>query len=271
MSYQKVAIISANNNSDAEEKKNILIKKYNFTDLNKLGTYSPEFDLIIVLGGDGMMLHLMHKYEKNPLPLYGINCGTVGFLMNDYAPQNLPEIINNSKASAIRPLRMTAVTSDDETFSSIAINEVSLLRQLSQASKINIRINGHERLACLTADGIIVATPAGSTAYNLSLRGPIIPFSSKMLAMTPISPFRPRNWPGAILPSNSIIEFNIIDHQNRPVSATADFIEVRNVKKVLVQEDPSLTFTLLFNPSHSLEERITREQFVGHSESFHQG
>ena len=157
---------------------------------------------------------------------------------------------------------MEAITEDNKKHTHIAINEVSLLRQLSQTAKINVRINGHERLANLSADGILVATPAGSTAYNLSLRGPIIPFGAKMLALTPISPFRPRNWHGAILPAESIVEFNVIDHKIRPVSATADYTEVRNVKKVTVREDSSLKFTLLFDPSHSLEERIIREQFV---------
>lgn len=259
---QKIAIIATTNNQNAEEKKNILIKKYGFLDLEKNSHKTDGLDLIVALGGDGTMLHLLHQFEKNPIPFYGINCGTVGFLMNAYNEDNLLNTIKAAKSSILHPLRMDAVTKDNKKHSHIAINEVSLLRQISQAAKINIRINENERLDQLTADGILVATPAGSTAYNLSLRGPIIPFGAKMLALTPISPFRPRNWHGAILPSESIIEFNIIDHHLRPVSATADYTEVRDVKKVTIREDSSLKFTLLFDRNHSLEERIIREQFV---------
>ncbi|MSP33594.1 MAG: NAD kinase [Rickettsiales bacterium] len=262
MTDQKIAIIAASNNKNAAEKKNLLIKKYNFLDLEKNPNKTDGIDLIVALGGDGTILHLLHQFEKNPLPFYGINCGTIGFLMNVYNEENLLTTIKNSQASILNPLRMDAVTEDDRKHSHIAINEVSLLRQLSQAAKINVRVNGHERLNHLSTDGILVATPAGSTAYNLSLRGPIIPFGAKMLALTPISPFRPRNWHGAILPSDSVVEFNIVDYKMRPVSATADYTEVRNVKKVTVREDSSLKFTLLFDPNHSLEERIIREQFV---------
>lgn len=262
MTDQKIAIIAASNNKNASEKKDLLIKKYNFFDLEKNPNKTDGLDLVIALGGDGTMLHLLHRFEKNPLPFYGINCGTVGFLMNVYNEENLLTTIKNAQPSILNPLRMEAVTEDDKKHNHIAINEVSLLRQLGQAAKINVCVNGHERLSHLTADGILIATPAGSTAYNLSLRGPIIPFGAKMLALTPISPFRPRNWHGAILPSDSIVEFNIVDYKMRPVSATADYTEVRNVKKVTVREDSSLKFTLLFDPNHSLEERIIREQFV---------
>lgn len=262
MTDQKIAIIAASNNKNAAEKKNLLIKKYNFLDLEKNPNKTDGIDLVVALGGDGTMLHLLHRFEKNPLPFYGINCGTVGFLMNIFNEENLLQSIKNAQASILHPLRMDVIDEDNKKHSHIAINEVSLLRQLSQAAKINIRVNGHERLNHLSADGILVATPAGSTAYNLSLRGPIIPFGAKMLALTPISPFRPRNWHGAILPSDSVVEFNIVDYKMRPVSATADYTEVRNVKKVIVREDSSLKFTLLFDPNHSLEERIIREQFV---------
>ena len=262
MTSQKIAIIAAINNKNAAEKKNLLIKKYGFIDLEKNPRKTDGLDLSVALGGDGTMLHLLHQFEKNPSPFYGINCGTVGFLMNVYNEENLLVAIENAKSSIIHPLRMDAVTEDEKKHSHIAINEVSLLRQLSQAAKIKVLVNGHERLGNLAADGILVATPAGSTAYNLSLRGPIIPFGAKMLALTPISPFRPRNWHGAILPADSVVEFNVIDYKTRPVSATADYTEVRNVKKVMVREDSSLKFTLLFDPNHSLEERIIREQFV---------
>jgi len=261
MTSKKIAVIAANN-PNAAGKKNLLIKKYGFLDLEKNRNKTDGLDLIIALGGDGTMLHLLHQFEKNPIPFYGINCGTVGFLMNVYSEKNLLTAIKNAQASTLHPLRMEAITADNKKHAHIAINEVALLRQLGQTAKINVCINGHERLSNLTADGILVATPAGSTAYNLSLRGPIIPFGAKMLALTPISPFRPRNWHGAILPSDSVVEFNMIDHKLRPVSATADYTEVRNVKKVIVREDASLKFTLLFDPNHSLEERIVREQFV---------
>lgn len=262
MTSQKIAVIAATNNKNASEKKNLLIAKYGFLDLEKSPHKTDGIDLIVALGGDGTMLHLLHQFEKNPIPFYGINCGTVGFLMNVYNEENLLTTIEKAKSSIIHPLRMDAITEDEKKHSHIAVNEVSLLRQLSQAARIKVSVNGHERLSNLAADGILVATPAGSTAYNLSLRGPIIPFGAKMLALTPISPFRPRNWHGAILPADSIVEFNVIDYQMRPVSATADYTEVRNVKKVIVREDSSLKFTLLFDPNHSLEERIIREQFV---------
>ncbi len=259
--YKNIAVISALNNKTALAKKLSLIKKYKFVDLDKNDT--KNIDLIIVLGGDGMMLHLLHKYEKNPIPLYGINCGTVGFLMNNPDENNLLKIIEETQKSIIHPLRMTAISSDNKKHTHIAINEVSLLRQLSQAAKIDIKINDKTRLSSLACDGILVATSAGSTAYNMSLRGPILPLGSKMLALTPISPFRPRNWHGAILPANAKIEFEILDYKTRPVSATADFIEVRNVKKVSVEEEISTKFTLLFDSNHSLEERIIKEQFGG--------
>ncbi len=261
--YKKIAIISAHNNKVAQNKKSMSIKKYGFIDLYKNEKKIDGFDLIIALGGDGMMLHLLHKYEKNPIAFYGINCGTVGFLMNNLDEKNLLKIISESKESIIHPLRMTAISTDNKKHNHIAINEVSLLRQVSQAAKIKVDINKKTRLDSLAGDGILVATAAGSTAYNASLRGAIIPLGSKMLALTPISPFRPRNWHGAILPANAKIEFEILDYKNRPVSATADFIEVRNVKKVLVEEDFSIKFSLLFNSSQSLEERVIKEQFGG--------
>ena len=262
MKYKKIAVIAANNNKRSEEKKITLIKRYGFSDF--LEDKAKSFDLVIVLGGDGTMLHFLHQFEKIQIPLYGINFGTVGFLMNEDRPErDIFEIINCAEESSINPLRMNAISEDGAIHDHIAINEISLLRQASQAAKINIKINGQERLNHLMADGVLVATSAGSTAYNLSLRGPIIPFGAKMLALTPISPFRPRNWRGAILPLRSEIEFEIVNHGTRPVSATADYIEVRNVTKVMVREDVSISFKLLFDKNHSLEERIIREQFAG--------
>lgn len=258
--YQNIALISDENNKIACKKKEKLIKKYGFIDLDNNKNQNP--DLIIALGGDGTMLHLLHQYEKSKTAFYGINCGTIGFLMNNYNENNLIKSILEAKISKIHPLRMTAIDINNKKHVEIAINEVSLIRQLSQASKIKIKINDKERLDYLSGDGVLIATPAGSTAYNMSLRGPILPLDSNIMALTPISPFRPRNWRGAILPSNSKVEFTILDYKNRPVSATSDFIEVRNVKKVSVEEDKSISFKILFDSNHSLEERIIREQFL---------
>lgn len=258
MNYKKISVIAAKNNSEALEKKNSLIKQYGFSD----GVRNHESDLIIAIGGDGLMLRLLHEFESNPLPIYGINCGTVGFLMNSFHEKNLLEAIEKAEESAIHPLRMSTIDSSGKKHNHIAINEVALLRQSSQAAKIKIEVNGRERIDCLAADGVMVSTAAGSTAYNLSAGGPIIPFGSEILALTPISPFRPRNWHGALLPANSKIKFKIIDSKSRPVSATADSNEVKDVEEVEVFEDRSLSFKILFDPNHSLEERIIREQFI---------
>jgi NAD+ kinase len=261
MKYKNIAIIAADKNKKAELIKKNLIKKYGFKDLSKNHLNIKNIDLVLALGGDGLMLHLLHKYEQRSLPIYGVNCGTIGFLMNAYDQEKILEKIENSKEAIIHPLRMQAIDASDDLHDNIAINEVSLIRQTNQTAKINIKINGKVRLKNLAADGILVATSAGSTAYNLSLRGPIIPLNANILALTPISPFRPRNWRGALLPSESKIEFEIIDYLLRPVSATADYNEVRNVKKVLVKEDRNIKFKILFDSKHSLEERISKEQF----------
>jgi NAD+ kinase len=261
MKYNNIAVIAAKKNNKAALKKKLLIKRYGFKDLTNNSHDIEGIDLVVALGGDGLMLHLLHEYEKNILPIYGINCGTIGFLMNSWSEEKLLEKIQKAKESIIHPLRMEAIDVKNNKYEKIAINEVSLLRQTSQAAKINVKINSKLRLKSLAADGILVATSAGSTAYNLSLRGPIIPFNSNILALTPISPFRPRNWRGALLASDSEIEFEIIDPLRRPVSATADYNEVRNVKKVIVKEDLTIEFKILFDANHSLEERISKEQF----------
>lgn len=260
--YQKIAIISALNNKIASQKKAKLIKKYDFVDLENSKINIKEIDLILVLGGDGMMLHLLHKYEKLNIPFYGINCGNVGFLMNSPDENNLIKVIEKAEISVIHPLKMTAIDKNDNKHVKIAINEVSLSRQTSQAAHIKIKVNNKIRLDNLCGDGVLLSTPAGSTAYNMSLRGPILPLNSNILALTPISPFRPRNWHGAIIPESSEIEFIVLNHEKRQVSATADFIEVKNIKKVKIKEDKNISFQLMFDADHSLEERIIREQFL---------
>ena len=262
MKYKNIAVIASKNNQAALAKKDSLIKKYNFADLTFDHKKTAGIDLIIAIGGDGFMLHLLHEFELNPLPIYGINCGTVGFLMNSNKDEDFLETLEKATPSTLYPLRMEVIDASGEKHTHIAINEVSLLRQSSQAAKIKIEVNQKSRIDSLTGDGVLVATPAGSTAYNLSAGGPIIPFGSEILALTAISPFRPRNWSSALLPANSKIKFEILNHTSRPTSANADSIEVRNAKEVTVFEDRSIAFRILFDPNHSLEERIIREQFV---------
>ncbi len=258
---KRIAVIAARNNQKAIEHKNILVRNYNFIDLSSDHQNIADIDLVIAIGGDGLMLHLLHQYEKTQVPIYGINCGTVGFLMNSFNEENFLQNLEKAKESKLYPLRMNVIDDQNKSFSHIAINEIALLRQTSQAAKIRVEINGQERIQNLAADGILVATAAGSTAYNLSAGGPIIPFGSEILALTPISPFRPRNWHGALLPANSKINLEVLQHSERSVSATADFNEVRNVKTVEIFEDRTISFTILFDQNHSLEERIIREQF----------
>jgi NAD+ kinase len=218
----------------------------------------------VALGGDGFMLQTLHRMLEagEPRPVFGMNRGTVGFLMNDWRIDCLAERIAGTKAIRVAPLEMRATTVSGETFTYAAINEVSLLRETRQTAKIEILVNGRVALAELACDGVLVATPAGSTAYNLSARGPILPLQARMLALTPISPFRPRRWSGAILPDDTAVSFTILEAENRPVSAVADQIEVRDVAKVEVRLDRERSLTLLFDPEHALDERIAMEQFA---------
>lgn len=261
MTYKNIAVIAAKNNEVAEVRKNNFVKKYGFKDITANHTSTDGIDLVIAFGGDGLMLHLLHEYEKNPLPIYGVNCGTVGFLMNSFSEEDFFDVLARAKESRLYPLRMEALDNEGKTHNSLAVNEIALSRQSSQAAKIRIEVNGEEKISCLAADGVLVATAAGSTAYNLSAGGPIIPFGSEILALTPICPFRPRSWKGALLPVKSKIKFSVIDSQTRPVSATADSKEVHNIKEVSIFEDRTTSFTILFDPNHSLESRILQEQF----------
>jgi len=219
-------------------------------------------DVIVALGGDGLMLECLHRALVSGKPVYGMNCGSVGFLMNEFSETDLPGRIARAQASALHPLRMHAITASGVVEEAVAMNEVSLLRQLRQAAKIRIHVDHRERLAELICDGVLISTPAGSTAYNLSAHGPIIPLSANLLPLTPISAFRPRRWRGALLPSTVDVLFEILEPDKRPVSAVADFTEVRNVVSVAVSEDRSISATVLFDPDRALSERIITEQFT---------
>jgi NAD+ kinase len=229
----------------------------------RYGRVEPsEAEVLVVLGGDGFMLHTLHEHAQLDLPVFGMRLGDVGFLMNLYAPDDLPERIHAARPVTLNPLQMVCETVSGDRFEALAFNEVSLLRQINQAAHIRILINGHERLEKLVADGVLVATAAGSTAYNLSAHGPILPLGTEAVVLTPISPFRPRRWQGAILPAKAEIELEVLQPERRPVSATADYDEVRDVRRVTVRLDRSIGPRLLFDPEHSLEERILKEQFL---------
>ncbi len=221
-------------------------------------------DAYVVLGGDGFMLHVLHQMldEDRLLPCYGLNLGTVGFLMNrNKSSRTIGERVARATRLAVKPLQMTAVTQDNYSCTFYAINEVSLLRETRQSAKLEVKVNGKVRMAELAGDGVLVATPAGSTAYNLSANGPILPLGSNMLALTPISPFRPRRWKGAILPDSAEVEFRVREPAKRPVAAVADQKEVRDVRDVRITTARDKELTLLFDPGASLEERIFAEQF----------
>jgi NAD+ kinase len=232
-------------------------RRYDFAEIG-------EAETLVALGGDGFMLQTLHHMLEHdcPRPVFGMNRGTVGFLMNDWRLDCLSERLAAAKAIRVAPLQMRATTVEGQEFTYAAINEVSLLRETRQTAKIEISVNGRVALPELACDGVLVATPAGSTAYNLSARGPILPLQAKMLALTPISPFRPRRWSGAILPDDTAICFTILEAENRPVSAVADQIEVREVARVEVRLDRERSLTLLFDPEHALDERIAMEQFA---------
>ena len=223
-----------------------------------------EADVIVPIGGDGFMLETLRRYMaliRRGLPVYGVNRGTVGFLMNGLEPDRLVEQIKAAKRATVSPLKMHATGAGGEV-SELAFNEVSLYRQTQQAAHIRVLVDGHERLDRLMADGIMVATPAGSTAYNLSAHGPVIPLMADIMALTPISAFRPRRWRGALLPNTAHVRFEVLDPERRPVSASADTSEVRSVSVVDVEMDHDTRLTLLFDADHGLEEKILREQFA---------
>ncbi|MBL8697207.1 MAG: NAD kinase [Alphaproteobacteria bacterium] len=226
-------------------------------------TVAPEVaDVIVALGGDGFMLQTLHRYIDRNVPVFGMNRGSVGFLLNDFRETALIDRIAAATRVTLNPLRMEATTIAGQRTSAIAINEVALFRQQRQTAKIRIEIDGVVRLEELACDGILVATPAGTTAYNLSAHGPIIPLGAGLLALTPISAFRPRRWRGAMLQRTARVGFEVLEPEKRPVSATADNMEVRDVVHVEVREATDIAFTLLFDPDQNLEERILKEQFA---------
>jgi NAD+ kinase len=231
--------------------------------VSRYGDCPPEQAAIVVaLGGDGLMLETIHRVLPLRVPVYGMNCGSVGFLMNSFSEDDLPERLAHAQEAVLYPLRMHTVRADGTEAEALAFNEVSLLRQLRQTSKIRVTVDGRVRLAELMCDGILISTPAGSTAYNLSAHGPIVPLSANLLPLTPISAFRPRRWRGALLPSTARVLFEVLEADKRPTAAVADFTEVRDVITVSVGEDRSISITVLFDPDRVLAERIIAEQFT---------
>lgn len=221
-----------------------------------------DAQVIVALGGDGFMLRTLHRLLPADLPVYGMKLGNVGFLMNRYRETGLSKRLAAANTVSLAPLCMEVATEAGGQINALAINEVSLLRQMNQAAHIRILVNGAVKVAELVCDGVLVSTAAGSTAYNLSAQGPILPLGTEALALTPISPFRPRRWRGAVLPGSARIRFEVLDHYKRPVSATADAQEVRNVLAVDVYEEKTIRLKLMFDPDHSLEDRILNEQFL---------
>ncbi|MEM5582396.1 MULTISPECIES: NAD kinase [unclassified Roseibium] len=250
---EKLAFVS----SDTEEAREALEELS-----ERYGNVPPqEADVIVALGGDGLMLQTLHAHMGSGKPIYGMNRGSVGFLMNEYRHNDLKERLSKADVTTIRPLEMTATTEDGNVHKALAINEVSLLRQTSQAARLRISVDGRVRLDELICDGIIVATPAGSTAYNLSAHGPILPINAQLLALTPISAFRPRSWRGALLANGARVDIEIADASKRPVSASADHTEIRNVTHVAVKESTEAQGVIMFDSDHGWDERILTEMF----------
>lgn len=254
--YAKRALV-ASPSPAAQEAAQALRARYDWVE-------TAEADLVVALGGDGFLLQTLHGMleRRRVIPVFGMNLGTVGFLMNEWRIEDLDRRLDRTKAFSVAPLKMVAETIDNERFELPAINEVSLLRETRQTAKIEISVDGRVVIPELVCDGILVATPAGSTAYNLSAQGPILPLGSNLLALTPISPFRPRRWRGALLADSATIRLKVLDAVKRPVSAVADQREIRDVASVSVAIARDNALTLLFDPEHALDERITMEQFA---------
>ena len=251
--FERVSFVAADTPEAAEAMRRLA---------NIYGNAAPDTaDVIVALGGDGLMLQTLRTYLRAHVPIYGMNLGTIGFLMNEFKEDELLERLTAAEESFIHPLAMQATDSSGKVHNDLAFNEVSLFRQTYQAAKLRIAVDGKVRMEELICDGVLVSTPAGSTAYNLSAHGPILPIDAPLLALTPISPFRPRRWRGALLPRFARIRFEVLDAEKRPVSAVADHAEVRDVTLVEVAEDRRHKLALLFDPGHNLDERILSEQF----------
>lgn len=251
--FQRIAFI-ASDTDGARHARDRLSEQY--------GAVCPEqADVIVALGGDGLMLQTLHKHLSDRIPIFGMNQGSVGFLMNSYCEDGLVERLGNAEISIIHPLRMVAVDCEGHCHEALAINEVSLFRQSYQAAKLRISVDGQVRMEELVSDGALVATPAGSTAYNLSANGPILPLSSPLLALTPISAFRPRRWRGAVLPDTARIEFEVLEPEKRPTSAVANNREFRNIREISVCKLPNVELMLMFDRGFALGERVLAEQF----------
>lgn len=259
--YQKIAYVT-NESKKSLKLLESLKKTYDIIKLKE--NIDTEIDVIIVIGGDGCLLHSLSKWQYLNKPFYGINTGTVGFLMNDYTPKsNLYKKLSSSEKTILYPLKVTATTNDGSIYNSIAINDVYIYRGSCHSAKFQVIINSIERINELIADGAIVSTPAGSTAYNLSAGGPVLPLNSNLFSLTAICPFRPRSWKGALLPHNSKITFKILNHDTRPVNAVADFHEIKNVVKVDIKTNLKQATTLLFDSKRKLNDKIIKEQFIG--------
>ncbi len=251
--FERIAFV-ASRAPEAEAALAVLVRRY--------GNAEPaQADVIVPLGGDGFMLQTLHKFMTAGKPFYGMHRGTVGFLMNEFNEDGLRERLAAAEPTTIHPLVMRASDASGRVHEYRAINEVSVFRQIYQAARLRILVDGKERLGELVADGVLVATPAGSTAYNLSVQGPIIPIGAPLLALTPISPFRPRHWRGALLPDRATVTIEVLDPERRPVAAVADHDEVRAAHRVEIRRDRDIAMKMLFDPGHSLDERILREQF----------
>ena len=253
MAVKKITFI-ASETAQATEAKEKLIGLYGNSDID-------DAEFIVALGGDGQMLQVLHQFIGSGIPIYGMNCGSIGFLMNELSFDHLDQKLENSEMTEINPLKMSVIDISGKEHIEIAINEVALTRTTYQAAKLKISINDKVRLNELISDGLLISTPAGSTAYNLSADGPILPINAKLMALTPTSPFRPRRWKGALLDINSIVEIDVIDPEFRKVNATADSHEIMDAQKIIISNDETLSLKIMFDPDHNLEERIITEQF----------
>ena len=254
MAYKNIGFV-ASGSPRAQEALSDLKARYDHVD-------PEQADVIVALGGDGFMLESLHRYMTVGVPIYGMNRGSIGFLMNEYGQVDLVDRLQKTNAADLHPLRMRAESADGSQHEGLAINEVSLLRETRQAAKVLIKVDDRVRIPELICDGVLVATAAGSTAYNFSAHGPIVPLRAEVLCLTPISAFRPRRWRGALLPQTACVRFEVLESHKRPISAVADFTEVRDVVSVEVIQDSSVKVSILFDPEHDLEERILSEQFA---------